>query len=505
MIKVANVGLIVIEYDENTKEQAEKLITTLNKNYYGIAPFIEKDKVISFINKSESNYFITAIEEFKKILRKNYEEKYNDLKSTSIKQEINFLRILILDRLKRLEEEYPSIAFRTDYEKYINNIYSLLASKYYQETNNQDEYITFLLELSESEKEKIFEWLNGRRRCELYNNLIDEQYNMITRTDSYDNMYDPFIKNNIEKLIDYIQQYTSTNNLIIEDDINEDILPSLSIKNLENLMEEYLIKIDPTLRWLKLYKNAMNSGDIKYTLPNLDWYCVSEDGEITISAPLSNTIIDFPNLIHEFVHYISDKNIGDYDYIYNSIIEYPPLFFEFNAINFLKEKGYPEATINMMINKRIFETQHNNLTACSILMGILEKQQDIEITKDSKMQRTRKASKTYEKIPKNLKRYIYGILSPDEESINDFIDEENEFILYDKNNLINSYPYIIGYYLNQKTQEALNNDSILIEKVMEIAENLVNESFETIVEKLDITTEFNCDMKAKQYTKKEQS
>ena len=32
-----------------------------NKNYYGIAPFIEKDKVISFVNNSEASYFITGI------------------------------------------------------------------------------------------------------------------------------------------------------------------------------------------------------------------------------------------------------------------------------------------------------------------------------------------------------------------------------------------------------------------------------------------------------------
>ena len=505
MIKVANVGLITIEYNENKKEEAQKLITKLSQNYYSISPIIEKDKVISFVNKNDTTHFINNTEDFTKILIENYEKKQNSLRNITEKQEINFLKILILDRLERLEEEYPSIAFRTDYEKYINNIYSLLASKYYQENASQNEYINFLLELSEEEKEKIFEWLNERRRYELYNNLIDEQYNMLTRTDEYGNVYDSFIKNNIEKLVSYIQHDTSTDEIITEEDINEENLPRLSSKELEKLIEEYLSKIDPTLKWLEIYKNAMKRGDIKYTLPNLEWYCVCENGEITISAPLSNTIIDFPNLIHEFIHYIAYQNMEDYDYIYNSIREYPSLFFEIDSIKFLKEKGFSENAIKTMINKRKFYIQNNNLTACSILIELLEKEEDIEITKESKLNRVRKAPKISNDFPMLINQYIYGILPLDEKSINCYIDEENEFILYDKKALINSYPYIIGNYLTKKTQAKSTINSSVMSSIIEITENLVNESFETIVEKLGIETDFNCNIKPKQYTKKEQS
>lgn len=508
MMKTAKVGLTTIEYDDTTKQEAEKLISILRKNYYAIGKFFKKEKIISFINNSENNYYISTTEDFKQMIEENQQKSNNQDCYISIEQESNFLKILILNQMQRLEEYDPTLAFRTDFEEYLNNIYSLLAKKYYKETNQDNKYIDFLFELNEKERENIFMWLKEKRRYELYNQLLDEQYSLITSTDKFGNMYDPFVKNNLDELINYIQQEISTNKMVSEEILETDNLPELTTENLEKMMVEYLTYIDPTLKWLQIYNEAMANGDIVYTIPDLEWYCINENGIRIISAPLSNTIKDFPNLIHEFTHYISNLIIGEYDYIYNSIREYPSLLFETHAIKFLTKKGYSEDIINELLERRQFYTQNNEFTACSIFHGLSQKEKETKITKESKEKYIVASSKKKVNIKQsseNILKIIFSIMPIDEESINSFIDEENEFILYDKNILINAYPYIVANYLTKKTLEVIDNNSSAISTIIEITENLVNESFETIVEKLGIETDFNCNKKPKQYTKKEQN
>ena len=267
-------------------------------------------------------------------------------------------------------------------------------------------------------------------------------------------------------------------------------------------MEEYLTEIDPTLKWLNIYKEAIEKGNIVYTFPELEWYCTNEYGEIMISAPLSNTLTDFPNLVHEFAHYIANLNVREEDYICNSIREYPSLFFEKHAIHFLRKKGYNEQDINRLLDIRNFYTQNNEKTASSALLGIISQQEYGKITKEKKIKQC--TLEQTDKIQSIIKKYIFGIVDPTEESINAYIDEENEFLLKDKLFFNSSYPYIIATYLITKTNEALIDNPSLIRTVLEITENLVNETVESITEKLNITIDFNLEDKPKQYTKKEQ-
>ena len=413
-------------------------------------------------------------------------------------QEVEILRTLILAKIKRLEEleNYEQL----DIEKYLNKIYLFIAKQYYKETN-QHINIEGDYKLTKKEKRRIFKWLNKKRRYELYNVLIQEQYNMLTRTDDIGNEYDPFIKNNISELINYIQQDVLSHKIIKKKALNR-TLPSLTPERLEELMEEYLIEIDPSLKWLEIYKEAMAKENIVYTNKELDWYCSNEYGYNMISAPLSNTLSDFPNLVHEFAHYVANLNVALDDFIYNSIREYPSLFLENHAIHFLEKKGYSKKDISKLLMMREYTTQNNELTASAALIGIKTQQDLGEITKEKKIKQCSLGTKN--KISNNIKRYIFGIVKPTEECVDAFVDKENRFLLEDKLFFNSSYPYIIASYLTSKTRTRLFEDSAVLGTVLEITENLVNENVRTITEKLNITIDFNLEEKTKKYIKKEQ-
>ena len=142
----------------------------------------------------------------KKIIQLDYDE--------DTLEEVEYLKVLILEKIKRLEvlENY----YQLDIEKFMNKVYLSLAKEYYKE-NNENITIDESYEVTSEEKERIFEWLKNKRRYELYNVLIQEQYNLLTRIDDYGNIYDQFINNNIYELMNYIQQDILTSEILTED------------------------------------------------------------------------------------------------------------------------------------------------------------------------------------------------------------------------------------------------------------------------------------------------
>lgn len=78
-------------------------------------------------------------------------------------------------------------------------------------------------------------------------------------------------------------------------------------------------------------------------------YFNSDDQEWKIYLISDGTIRTFVTFVHEFVHYVSLKQNDNINF---SLIEFPSIYFENIAAEFLKDRGYEEGIIDEVLNAR---------------------------------------------------------------------------------------------------------------------------------------------------------
>lgn len=494
--------LIPIEYDQDTEEEALSLKRCLENNAPLFQAFLTKYKKITFIDTfDETAISISSIDELKDMMRKsipNYLETLNEQMfpaSNMALMEIACLKLLLADKYKAYES-YETLHGENNVFANINSIYTILSLRYYQEQETPDKVIDFFFDPTEAEKEKIFTWLNSRRRYDLINHLLEEQYQILIQADNEQTAHDEFLKQNLAQVLKLSEVDFLNGNIILPSKTPEIDLPKLSQDDLDKLCIEFFIKVDPSLKWLKIYNKLKAENRIVYTKkeqsPQVEWECTfTPETGAEIMAPLDGTIQDFKSFIHEFAHCVSFLSLNKDENVPRSLAEYPSIFFEIYALKFLKDKGYSQEIIDELLRQRSIVTQDNKMDICPTLGYLLQFIEKGPITFESEKEKQEQLFTSIEEdISEDIKQLLEALLSTDgDENVHIKVDAENAFLVQYPIYVSKAYPYIIGKYFATKTFEQVTENPQLIYTVLEITEDLHQETIDSITKKIGLSDE----------------
>lgn len=276
-------NVIPIEYDENTLEETLRLKEILEKNEILFKIFLAQYKKISFLETKDKDILeISSIEEFKEITSyviPTYLKMFKDkIYEESKHSETSFLKIMLIDKVTT-ETSNVDKELLTELKLNINTIYAVAAINFYEK---EEDLIEFIFNPTDKEKEKIFNWLNSKERYNLINLLLEEEYQILLELESMEK--DNYIRTHLQELLELteidIEDRLKTQN---KKDKN---LPKITQDELDKLCIEFLIKIDPSLKWLKLYNELKAKENIlygeKFPDSSSEWGCIQTTDEIYI-------------------------------------------------------------------------------------------------------------------------------------------------------------------------------------------------------------------------------
>ena len=486
-MKTLNTNYIVIEYDQDKEDEAKRLKGILDKNEMFFSEFLNAYPIIRISNSNEpltdkETLEVESIDELKELLVILIPYYINKLNVKGDDQSlITFLKILLANKYKAFENYNIKIT-EEELPIYIESIYSLVAIDYYE---TPEEVIESLFNMNIDEKKKLFEYLNTKYRNHLLNELLQEQVRYLTEASEY-KQQDNFVIDNIDALL----EYTSEEILSIDLNNQQSIkMPGLSEKGLDDLIKEFLIKTDPSLKWLKEYEEMKKNHQIK---PGDAWNCANEDKWV-INTKLTHTIEDFRCFIHEFIHYITVKNKKE-EVLPIATKEFPSIYFETLAIKFLEEKGYSKDATNYMLNERNKWTEEN-VYDLYLMLGLLSNYlTNQEVTIENEADRRLQISEELKrKIPEDLS-FFYDISS---KQINYSFDIANGYFILYPESIYEEYPYITGTYLADRAVEVTKKDPMFIYDMLSITDNLETTNPKDIIDLIH--------QKHKQLTKKHET
>ena len=492
--------VLPIEYDEKHKQEAEQLKELLEGNQMLFQMFLTDQKKISFLNTDEEEViYIESIDDLKDLLR-NVIPAYMDMlkkqvHSNGSNMDAELLRMLLVDILSSKEESGIDKTTSKDINLNINTIYTLVAMNYLTD----EELINFIFNPTGSDKEKIFKLLNAKERYNLMNMLLEEEYQNILELEGIEN--DDYLRTHLEELLELSE-------IDIVDRLRKDKenlkLPKLSEQELDKLCIEFLIQIDPSLKWLKLYNKLKENKNILYGEEFPDscskWGCIETTDNVYIYAPLEGTISDFMYFIHEFIHCVTLVHKEKGECIPSSIQEFPSIFFEKCATAFLRKKGYSDQAVTDLEEQREKVTLGNKSDISPSLRYLIDYLTKGPITfeqEKEKMDRIKNAIP--EDLPEEMKELLNNLMSTqNEDNVHTKIDAENAFLIEHPNCIFEEYPYIVGYELADATMYKVSENPMLIYTMLLITETLTKENYASVCSKLGFVT---ASKENKQYTK----
>ena len=335
----------------------------------------------------------------------------------------------------------------------------------------------------------------------LYNYLIEkERYNslnLLIKLLIYDmkfdiNYKDLFVLENFElfnnildvetlKVIDsYIDNYNAC----------EKAFKKISDEEINSIIEEFLIKIDPTLEWLEIYNDIKSKGLIievdklndilkeKYLakFSNLENSCIFTNDEmfgtkVYIILNNSNTLRYPFAFFHEFSHYISII-YSKSTYVMPFLKEYSSIFYERYFVQYLNSKGYDSDELNYLIRYRDKNTLDNSLDIKTTLKYIKYVLEGKEINEEEEITKCMEAFN-------NLPTYVIEMIkkvNPKMFNFKDYAhkecDEVCDALIEDPLIFSKTYSYIIGSFLANNSLDKVNSDESFLKRMKYITENL---------------------------------
>lgn len=494
MTKIINTEVIEIEYENKDLQEVEKIRNAISKNYLFFQDLVRPYTRISFTNRPNTIQ-VSSYEDFKQYIGSRLPEFLKQLKeSLASNKELNdvvYLKFILLDKYQVLQNYSPVFAGRDDLYAYINSIYTLTAADYYE---NPDDLLNFMFELKEEDKEKILNDLLEKRRFDLLNHLLQEQLDLMIQGTTDDTEYDSFLRNHMSEILSISQIDFMNGNIVVPNEETKVELPKINRTELHQLVREILMTIDPSLKWLKIYNEALDQNRIVYGKlhpdDKVEWCCTPHNGVRCIAAPLTGTIKDFRCMIHELMHYISLMDTPIEEINAPTLDEYPSIVFETLAIKFLKTKGYSDEVLHELLKERTLWTQDNIFDITPTLKMLNEFVTEGPISFEGEQEKNKHLQAFIDdNLSGDMKEQVERLVSTADQSIIDRCDFEIMFILSAPLAILDEYPYVLGRYLSTKTLEKLEEDPMLIYKLFEITENLQFETPQSVIRKMNLSDE----------------
>lgn len=332
------------------------------------------------------------------------------------------------------------------------------------------------------DKAILYKYLKEKERYNLLNILIALIIKNMLEEGHYKDL---FVLNNFE-LFNYIIMLESLN-LPDTDNLEGIEFTKITDEEINVIIEEFLIKVDPTLEWLSIYRNAKASGNIieidklsngdkekyKKRFGKLENCCVLDDETPCILLENSNTLKYIRSFFHEFTHYIImlHRKIA---YPSPFLSEYPSIFYERYLIKYLSDKGFNKEEINYLIKYRDIHTLNNSFDISIILAYIKKILSGKNITEEDEIinYTTHINSLSVETL-EILQQNLTNIDIMDATSVmHNKCDSTCDILIkypYDFNNV---YSYITGNYLADKTLEKVTDDESFLVRMKYITENI---------------------------------
>lgn len=480
-----------IDYDKNTKEIAQKIKDLIEKNPLIFKMILTEYKGISFTDKRGYFNIIKdgSVEETltKKIISVLDQEYQKDAKDNTVLQiELAILKYALIERTNSFDsysiERLPE-----------NMIYYYMAYLKYKRDLNEHELFITILDQTKERQDTLFNELHQRRGITLYNLLLQEQVFLLLGIVQGIKPLDIFLANNIKDVTALVYSVFTKKILEMAQEENKPVeLTKITYQEYDLLCREYLIRIDPSLKWLKTYLSAKEEGNIIYTEAKAaKWETFRKEGKNYINAPLRGNIEDVVSTIHEFSHYISVKNLREDETIPCTLIEFPSLFFEENIYEFLLEKGISLEEIKTLRRQRETWTEENSFAVLPYLNYLKEFIAEGPITKDkirAYLDRINLSLEESTSIMEQVGTHITTNLEENGDST-ELINTEclirNSFLIR-RNDVLLEYPYVIGTHLASIANELVKTDPLIIPDILNYTENLTQISPKVILERLNI-------------------
>ena len=479
-----------IRYDSSHNIEDIKII--INNNYNLFASYLKNCKIISLVPCDDEN--VLYIDNFNAFFINLVKSQYQNSDTIKAITNPDFLIALYINHLAILNPDnvitLPAIQEEL--------LFSLIAYKYYCENmNNFAEFVKFLK--YRQNKELLITWLKNECRFEAYNYILQGIINSLKANDF------EFLDSLNQIMGTFLTTATiNAMNLNHNEEVNYN---TISLQQLDSLFIEFLEYINAPKEYLKIYQGLKVKGKIKYEPETNDIdnsMCYQEnDGSYSILITTNGTLRDLINLIHEFIHYISFQSVREKSAIKFSLIEFPSIYFEFVATEFLKQKGFNASEVDSLIIDR----KNNDILTFSRLSPLFK---DIaSYIKDGKITRERKIIE-YKNAIEQLNSTKQTILqSSDSKSAQYFLDFvekvssnietkvdesiDNQTINYMQEGMLilNGYQYLLGTLLADALYQKSITDDNILPRILMVVSNLANYDLNTLIAEFNLEHAFS--------------
>lgn len=491
-----SVSGITIIYDETTKSKAEKLKTIIENNELFFSHVLNH-KIYSFVKNLpflDIQYIDDLDAYIKQVIEDNfYTDELNNRLDNPDESLTVYIGYLIVEgfskdtvrHLYSTEETVEETISTLGDSLYQKEIYEdILIKEYFDEFGTKEDFIEFFK--TKKNKQEIIDKIKSKYRFKAYNRVLK---NIVEYLE--DCGY--FSPENMLKICSNIHfeiRELTLSKIIDPDELNNRInaLPKMNKITLDRYFREFLKEIDPEGILLKIYNDALLKGKIKLSKKYKGSYCVINEKNVTLEIKDTGTIKDFFTLSHEFMHYV--LNIYNKNSIPLALEEFPSIFFEKYAIDFLSRKGYSDEQLEVLHDFRLNDLHEKSFGLLNFLISdILDKSSGKEVD-DSRLREyvnilnrfivKRNEELIKENGPKEDGTPYFEPYNVDE-YINDDIDSRTKSYFVGLIEYVEAFRYPISSYLAFKIYDLYKEDKRVLQKVIDYMLYATNPTFKETI------------------------
>jgi hypothetical protein len=274
----------------------------------------------------------------------------------------------------------------------------------------------------------------------------------------------------------------------------------ISIQELQNLIDEFLVELDSSEEIGNLFADLVNKG--KLHLEQHSFKTDTLQGSYDpfrneINVEYEGNILDFIKIIHEFTHYLIEY-YNSHDYL---LVEFPAEYMENLAAHFLVKKGYASSVEEILdfrnADSIIMSSYELDILKTYLNAGKVTKEDMERIAKDYKDGTMNTFKMLMDKV--DVPEKMIEIMEKsnqveDEKIINDLIESFIAKNYFDIGNITTDLDYSIGRYLTRHANFNLEDEygyKMACSTIRKIIKNYKNLTVNQIERELGIVKPLN--------------
>lgn len=472
---------LVVYYTED--DDIETIIRIIKNNYdFLFKDYVDNGFSFSTLPRDGDDKCIHT-DDFQKDTTNMIEQYYYHKGDACLSEPENLSALYIALLLQMSGVKNPFFDF--DFEESAEILDTVIAKQYYLANGNVDQFVEYAKYRDPEETKKFYFWLRETCRYESYNYVLG-RISEFLNANGFDYLSST-TSNDI--FIDVIKSYNERQ----EKEYN---LPKMNPEEIDRLFYDFLNYIHAPESWRKIYNAVKRRNGISYKVDEskIVSYCYKDekDEDYSINIEYNGTITGFCCLVHEFIHYLSFYN----EKFNFSLAEFPSIYFEKIAANFLKERGYSSEVVDETIASRNTNNIEILTSLSTIFIDINNFMKKGPITRDEKIELWQKQILGVY----NLRKKHQEELKAQGEKVNDLeplpsmeeiahdVDEDcdesiNQFIIDDLF-ILDGYQYLLGTSLAESILRKEGKESI--RGMIEIVGDLPYYDANSVIEKFGI-------------------